>query len=214
VVSFQVCRCRVKVSCHVIKSLQQVFLMFAVFCSVVQCVAVCCSVLQCVAVRCSALQCVAVCCSVLQCVAVCCSVLQCVIKSLQQVFLMCVVFSTVGFKECLSIVYRAILLTCIVYQIILLTLLSIELLILLSIDITLYRVILLTFTVDQVILLTFIVYRVILLTFVQLYSLLHKRPVSQKIVYQLSIDAEYRLFYRALLQKGSFAKGLFCKRDL
>ena len=34
--------------------------------------AVCCSVLQCVAVCCSALQCVAVCCSALQCVAVCC----------------------------------------------------------------------------------------------------------------------------------------------
>ena len=44
-----------------------------------QCVAVfavCCSVLQCVAVCCSVLQCVAVCCSVLQCIAVCCSVLQ------------------------------------------------------------------------------------------------------------------------------------------
>ena len=40
--------------------------------------AVCCSVLQCVDVCCSVLQCVAVCCSVLQCVAVCCSVLQCV----------------------------------------------------------------------------------------------------------------------------------------
>ena len=65
-------------------------IMFAVCCSVLQCVAVCCSVLQCVAVIlwsqlwckhnghnvCSVLQCVAVCCSVLQCVAVCCSVLQ------------------------------------------------------------------------------------------------------------------------------------------
>ena len=37
--------------------------------------AVCCSVLQCVAVCRSVLQCVAVCCSVLQCVAVCCSTL-------------------------------------------------------------------------------------------------------------------------------------------
>ena len=67
-------------------------IMFAVCCSVLQCVAVCCSVLQYVAVIlwsqlwckhnghnvCSVLQCVAVCCSVLQCVAVCCSVLQCV----------------------------------------------------------------------------------------------------------------------------------------
>ena len=51
-------------------------IVFAVCCSVVQCVAVCCSVLQYVAVFYSVLQCVAVCCSVLQCVAVCCSVLQ------------------------------------------------------------------------------------------------------------------------------------------
>jgi len=59
---------------------------FAVCCSVLQCVAVCCSVLQCVAVCCSVdfshcrgiiksssvLQCVAVCCRLLQCVAVAC----------------------------------------------------------------------------------------------------------------------------------------------
>jgi len=78
---------------------------FAVCCSVLQCVAVCCSVLQCVAVSCSVAECCSVlqkwhsrcnrrsqiwivdfvllkgplpvCCSVLQCVAVCCSVLQC-----------------------------------------------------------------------------------------------------------------------------------------
>ena len=56
--------------------------MFAVRCSVLQCVAVCCSVLQpvrdalCLILNESCSQCVAVCCSVLQCVAVCCSVLQ------------------------------------------------------------------------------------------------------------------------------------------
>ena len=68
----------------------------AVRCSVLQCIAVCCnvllpresviwqsqlaccSVLQCVAVCCGVLRCVAVCYSVLQYVAVCCSVLQCV----------------------------------------------------------------------------------------------------------------------------------------
>ena len=51
---------------------------WAVCCSVLQCVAVCGNVLRCDAGRCSALQCVSVCCNALQCVAVCCSVLQCV----------------------------------------------------------------------------------------------------------------------------------------
>jgi len=58
------------------------FCVFAVCCSVLQCVAVCCSVLQCVAVCCSVLQYVAACCSVdmnpgslhTRNVAVCCSV--------------------------------------------------------------------------------------------------------------------------------------------
>ena len=48
---------------------------FAVYCSVLQCLAVHCSVLQCSAVCRSVLQCIAVCRSVLQCIAVYCSVL-------------------------------------------------------------------------------------------------------------------------------------------
>jgi len=75
---------------------------FAVCCSLLQCVAVCCMVLHCITYRwltyseslffphrnsssnfpcvcvCASV-CVCVCCSVLQCVALCCSVLQCVV---------------------------------------------------------------------------------------------------------------------------------------
>jgi len=63
--------CCVAVGFLEVSPMGRVSRMYAVCCSVLQCVAVCCSVWQCVAVCGSVFQCVAMCCSVLQRVAVC-----------------------------------------------------------------------------------------------------------------------------------------------